>query len=221
MTELSVNESRKTALPSRAVVRRLSKYVILLGELDESRVWIQSHEIADQLGLTSATVRRDLTFVEVYGTPRHGYRVAKLREAVTRFIGADNEYTAVLVGAGNLGRALALHQGFRRHGFSVCGIYDCDPEVVGQTIGDLQVAHIDRIEADLDTDPAHFAILAVPVAAAQTVADQVIQAGITGILNLSLAHLTVPAHVTVVDTQIVAGLQELACVTRQNGGGHG
>ncbi len=202
---------------SRSAIRRLSKYLLYIRQRrDEGLEWVLSHEMAEALGLTSATVRRDLSFLDFHGVPKRGYQTQQLDEALTRYLGADDEYHVVLVGAGNLGKALALHRGFSRHGFNIAAIYDHDPKVIGRKIGSLQVRDLAALEADLEAAEIVFGVLAVPAEAAQDVSDRLINAGVTGLLNLSLAHISAPEHVNVVDTQIVAGLQELACVSRKH-----
>ncbi len=201
--------------PPRSVIRRLSKYLFFIRQRSsEGSEWVLSHEIAETLSLTSATVRRDLSCLDFYGTPKRGYRAQQLAEALQKFLGADEEHSVILVGAGNLGKALALHQGFERHGFHIRAIYDHDPSVVGRRIGHFRVRAMSEIENDLKEQGVGFGVLAVPAGAAQGVADDLVSAGIRGILNLSLAHVTAPDHVSVVDSQVVARLQELACVSR-------
>jgi redox-sensing transcriptional repressor len=116
----------------------------------------------------------------------------------------------VVVGAGNLGRALALHDEFQRRGFNICGIFDCDARKIGKKIGRLTIQNVRAIPTVVRNNRIDVGVIAVPAAIAQSVADILIASRIRGLLNMAQTHVVSPRHVPVVDVRIVASLQELA-----------
>ncbi len=200
----------KNRLP-RAVVRRFIKYLRLVEQKQRKSVeWISSREIADSLELTSSTVRQDLSHLNFSGTPKYGYQTSALQDVLRAFLKADENHELILVGAGNLGKAIAQHQQFARQGYTITAIFDKDPSVIGQQIGGVVVEDIANVNKKIAQNGWKIAVLAVPGAAAQEVADKLTAAGMKGFLNLSLAHIIAPQHVAVVDARLIASLQELA-----------
>jgi redox-sensing transcriptional repressor len=192
------------------VVRRLPKYLAYVQELAEQRIeWVSSHALAEQLGLTSSTVRQDFSFFDFRGTSKRGYEVAGLQRMIESVLGNNREWRMVIVGAGNLGKALVLHEDFGRRGFKICGIFDSDPAKLGQPIGVLTIQGLRELPAAVNACKATIGVIAVPAPAAQQVADLLIASGVSGLLNLALTHLSVPQRVAVIDSRIVAGLLEL------------
>lgn len=201
----------KTKLIPRLVIRRLTECFAHIKQLREEGVeWISSGELAADLGWTSSTVRQDLSHLSFSGTSKRGYETSGLESALAAVLGADTTWNVVVVGAGNLGRALALHEDFRRNGFHIRAIFDSDKRKVGSWIGSLTVQSMDALPGIVSGESIDMGVLAVPPAAAQEVAELLVAAGVKGLLNLALAHILVPANVTVVDSRIVASLQELA-----------
>jgi redox-sensing transcriptional repressor len=199
----------------RSVIGRLTKYLALVQDLcGEGVEWVSSHEIADSLGLTSSTVRQDLSHLDFSGISKRGYKAAGLREALVQELGADTTWSVVVVGAGNLGRALALHEEFARRGFNIRGIFDSDSRKIGRRVGALTVRSMRDLPNAVRRTKAEIGILAVPPSAAQGVADLLIASGIKGVLNLALTHITAPKRVTVIDARIVASLLELSHAIR-------
>jgi len=199
-----------TQIP-RLVVRRLALYLDAIRRMrDDGVEWISSQELADALELTSSTVRQDLSHVDFSGISKRGYEAAGLAECLAAVLGADLEWRVVVVGAGNLGRALALHEEFRRRGFNIRAVFDSDERKTGSRVGDLVVQKTASLGAVVKRHSVDVGIIAVPAPAAQEVADALVAAGVRGLLNLSAAHVLVPDSVAVVDTRIVESLQELA-----------
>lgn len=194
-----------------AVIRRLPKYLTYAQRLRLAGVeWVSSFELAEGLGLTSSTVRQDLSHIDFSGISKRGYSTAGLDAALAATLGADHEICCAVVGAGNLGRALALHEEFLRQSFNICAIFDSNPAVVGKRVGKLVVKGMSEIPAVVCGQDVDIGIVAVPPDAAQQVADLLILAGVRGLLNLTTAHLVVPWKVPVVDARILASLRELA-----------
>ena len=217
---VQAGDGRKPIPPS--VIRRLTKYLAYAEDVGARNVrWSPSKEIAEQLGLTSSTVRQDLMHVAYSGRSKRGYEVGGLKSVLEHLLGADKIWKTVVVGAGNLGRALALHEEFGRRGFVICGLYDADPAKLGKRCGRLTVQDVADMPASVAAEGAEVGVIAVPAGAAQRVADLLIAAGIRGLLNMSPSHIVAPRRVAVVDARIVASLQELAhaVLSKQAGGG--
>ncbi len=194
-----------------AVVRRLPKYLAYAQELRRAGVpWVSSKMFGDALGLTSSTVRQDITHVDFEGTSKRGYSTAGLEAVLARTLGVDQKIAVVVVGAGNFGRALVLHDEFAKQGFVICGIFDSSPAVVGSRVGKLQVQPMSALTDVVCGRDVDIGIIAVPFAAAQQVADLLVLTGVRGILNLTTAHIMAPRKVAVVDARILLSLRELA-----------
>lgn len=202
----------------RMVVRRLPKYLAHAQKMRQAGVqWISSSGLADALGLTSSTVRQDLTHIDFSGVSKRGYSTAGLEAAMARTLGVDQDIKLVVVGAGNLGRALALHGEFQTQGFGICGIFDISANVIGKRVGPLLVQPMAELPEVISREKIDIGIVAVPSAVAQQVADQLVFSGIRGILNLTTANIVAPKSVAVVDARILASLRELAYAVRTIG----
>lgn len=204
------NEPQAARIPA-SVVRRLPKYLTHAQWLRQSGVeWVSSAELAEALGLTSSTVRQDLSHIDFSGISKRGYSTVGLETSLATTLGADHEICCVVVGAGNLGRALAQHEEFSRQGFKICGIFDSNTALIGRKVGRLTVQGMSELPGVVCGQDVDIGVVAVPHAAAQQVADQLIVAGVRGLLNLTTAHIIVPRKVSVVDARFLASLRELA-----------
>lgn len=193
------------------VIRRLPKYLVHVQELREEGVeWASSQDIADALGLTSSTVRQDLSHMDLRGISKKGYEASQLEAVLRQILGADIMHQVVIIGAGHLGRALAEHGAFARRGFDICGLFDQDPRLVGQKYGPVKVMSMNELKEQSGEVKIDIGIIAVPSSAAQEVAEQLVATGVRAILNLAYKHVKVPSGVTVVDARIMESLQELA-----------
>ena len=194
-----------------ATVARLPVYLHALVEAAESGTeTLSSDDLARSAGLNSAKVRKDLSFLGTYGTRGVGYRVEELTIEISQVLGLTADRSVVIVGLGNLGTALASYAGFTRRGFRVGALVDADPDKVGTPIGE----HTIEAAADLPTIVAErgisIAVIAAPAPSAQAVADAVVAAGVTAILNFAPVHLEVPEHVTVRTVDLSTELQILS-----------
>jgi redox-sensing transcriptional repressor len=192
-------------------VARLPLYLqVLITAAEEDARTLSSTDLATAAGLTSAMVRKDLSFLGSYGTRGVGYEVAELTTEISSVLGVTDDRPVVIVGVGNLGRALASYEGFHRRGFRVCSLVDADPQMIGEEVGHLIVEDI----ADLDAIVARFritiAVLATPAANAQTVTDTLVAAGVTAVLNFAPVHLEVPPGVVVRTVDLSTELQILS-----------
>ncbi|MBN1671831.1 MAG: redox-sensing transcriptional repressor Rex [Kiritimatiellae bacterium] len=199
------------AIP-RSVIRRFPQYLWRVQELRESGLeWVSSQSLADALGFTSSTVRQDLSHLDFSGVAKRGYQTAHLEQVLSQFLGAAKGRRAVIVGAGNLGRALAMHQEFARHGFQIVGLFDSAPAVVGTKVGPLTVQPMSKLPALVRSKQIEIGLIAVPPTAAQAVADELVAAGVRGLLNLAPTHVRTAKRLPLVDARIVQSMLELSC----------
>jgi redox-sensing transcriptional repressor len=194
-----------------SVVKRMTKYLAYVQGLCEDNVaWVSSSELADTLGMTSSTVRQDLSHLDFSGTSKRGYETAGLAQVLVKALGVDEEWRMAVAGAGNLGRALVLHRDFERRGFRICAIFDNDKRKIGTRVGALTVQGMRELPTVVQEQNIQLGVIAVPPAAAQSVADIMIASRMRGLLNLALTHIIAPRQVAVIDARIAASLLELS-----------
>jgi redox-sensing transcriptional repressor len=197
-------------IPTPAV-HRLSFYLRQLESFARTeRSTISSRQLGEALGYTDAQVRKDLAYFGQFGHPGVGYRVDELIAQLRKILGTDKVLNVILVGAGNLGRALLAYRGFLNKGFALAGVLDADPGKIGQSFGAMTIQSIDEIQAIVTQHDARLAILAVPAEAAQAAAERLVEAGIRGILNFAPTTLTVPASVSVQSVDLAVQLEQLS-----------
>ena len=193
------------------VLRRLSHYLHhVRTQLDLDQEWISSLALADALDVTSSTVRQDLSCLNVSGIAKRGYRVNDLVGSILNLLGRDETTNMVIVGAGNLGRALALHDEFPRQGFAVRALFDADPKLVGENVGNLNIRGLDSLPTVVRDERVEIGVIAVPSKPAQDVADLLVSVGVKGILNMSVAHVRTPPEVPVVAARLYSNLSLLS-----------
>ncbi len=203
-----MTDSKKPVPP--AVLKRFTHYyAVVQGVRADGVEWVSSTEIAGALALTSSTVRQDLSHLDFAGVSKRGYETEGLETALARALGADRVWNMLIVGAGNLGRALALHQEFRRRGFVIRAICDADVFKTGLKLGDLEVQRMHHVPDLVRAHQIDIGVIAVPGGAAQEVADLLVEAGVKGLLNLSPVHVNVTDEIAVTDVRIIASLHEL------------
>jgi redox-sensing transcriptional repressor len=204
-----------TGIPE-ATVARLPVYLRALYGLSERGVTtVSSNELATLAGVNSAKLRKDLSHLGSYGIRGVGYDVDYLVYQVSRALGLTQNWSVAIIGAGNLGRALANYGGFVSRGFRIVALLDTNPDLVGNRMGRLTVQHVDELE-DVITD-LHVAIgaIATPAGAAQLVCDRLVAAGVTSILNFAPLVLNVPEGVDVRKVDLSIELQILAFHARR------
>jgi redox-sensing transcriptional repressor len=207
----TANSSSSQNVPV-ATVTRLALYLRELQQLHRSGVQrIQSGAIAKRLGLNDSQVRRDLSCFGQFGQRGVGYNIAGLTQAIQAILGTDRSWNVVLVGAGNLGRALSGYRGFDQQGFRLVGVFDCEKEKIGSKIGKLTIRSLDDLEVVVKKESVELAIVAVPASSAAQVAQRLEIAGVTGILNFAPVTVRRPnSSLTVVDVDLAVELQRLA-----------
>ncbi|HSU95082.1 MAG TPA: redox-sensing transcriptional repressor Rex [Gemmatimonadaceae bacterium] len=194
-----------------STVRRLSLYLRFLEEFENAGLTtVSSDELAARGGTTSAQVRKDLSFFGSFGKRGLGYQVAELTQSMRRILGLERDWRVIIVGIGKIGSALAQYEGFQQRGFRVVGLYDSDPAKIGREVYNLPVLPIEAIAEDNRERPVDIAVIAVPASAAQRVVDQVVAAGITGIMSFAPIQLHVPADVTLNTVNMAMELERLS-----------
>ena len=196
---------------AESTVRRLSLYLRFLEEFEKAgRTTISSGELSRSGGTTSAQVRKDLSFFGSFGKRGLGYSTPELIAHIREILGLDRPWNVIVVGAGKIGSAMASYSGFRERGFNVVGVFDADPQRVGQALDDLTIADVKALETDVRRLRAHIAVLAVPTEAAQGIATRLAKTGVRAILDFSTAPLALPAHVTVRRMNVALELEVLS-----------
>ncbi len=194
-----------------ATVARLPVYLRILGEqFDVGISNMSSEELAELAGVNAAKVRKDLSYLGSYGTRGVGYDVEFLVYQIRRELGLNHDWPVIIVGAGNLGQALAGYNGFGDRGFPVGGMVDIDDTKVGSVVGGVRVRHVNEIKQVVASRNISIGVIATPGSAAQESADALVGAGITSILNFSPMVITVPHGVSVGKVDLAVELQILA-----------
>jgi len=211
----------RTRSPRRipeATVARLPVYLRCLVELaDLKTVTASSERLAEMGGVNAAKVRKDLSYLGSYGTRGVGYEVDNLILHISRILGLTQDWPVVIVGIGNLGHALAKYRGFAARGFRVVALVDADRSKVGEHLEGLDVRHLDDLPQIAAAEQVAIGIIATPAAAAQGVADQLVAAGVSSILNFAPAIVTVPPGVSVRKVDLSIELQILSYHQQRRG----
>ncbi|MEE1621323.1 redox-sensing transcriptional repressor Rex [Zafaria sp. Z1313] len=194
-----------------ATLERLTLYRRVLERLGAAGLETVSSEVlADAAGVNPAILRKDLSMLGSFGRRGVGYGVMQLAGSIATTLGLNNDWRVGIVGAGNLGRALAGYAGFRENGFRLVGLYDADASLVGRRYADLVVADAAGLEDAVLAEGINMAVLAVPAAAAQELCDRLVAAGVRNILNFAPVVLQVPPDVVLRKVDMARELQLLA-----------
>lgn len=179
------------------VIERLPMYLNVLIQLrQEGQSTASSALLGELTEINPAQIRRDLTHFGSFGKRGIGYDIITLIDRIQKILGSDHSHRLALVGAGNLGQAIGHYDGLSKHGFHVSAVFDTDAEKVGSALGDVLVQHIDDLERVVRDQSIRIAVVAVPPAAAQSVVDRLVSAGVRVILNYSSQIVKVPENVT-------------------------
>lgn len=189
------------------VIERLPAYLSILIQLraDGARM-VSSARLGELTAVNPAQIRRDLTYFGSFGKRGVGYDITTLVERIQRILGSDHVHRLALVGAGNLGSAIAGYNGLKQHGFDVTAIFDTDPGKIGTRIGDIVVQDVSELESTLKAQQIRIGVLAVPPEAAQSVTDDLAHAGVRVVLNYTPVIVRVPEDVTLHNTDPVQEL---------------
>ena len=196
---------------SQAVIGRLPRYYRYLGDLKNEGVErISSQELSRIMNVTASQIRQDFNNFGGFGQQGYGYNTSYLYEEIGKILGLDKQHDMILIGAGNLGRALAGYTHFATRGFVVKAIFDVDPSIVGTQVQGLTVRSIDGLEAFLAENPVDIAVLAIPREQAQVTADQLTASGVKAIWNFAPLDLNVPRGVFVENVNLIESLMQLS-----------
>lgn len=193
-----------------AVVNRLSMYLRELQHLiGDGHETTSSSQLGRRLGFTDAQVRKDLAHFGHFGHPGIGYRCDELVGAIRKILGTDREWRVALVGVGNLGRALLGYRGFHRQGFRLVAAFDTDPAKIGSDIEGVPIHNLAELVEIVTREQVELGLVAVPASDAQEVANQLVTAGVGGILNFAPVTLTVPEGVSKVGVDLARELEQV------------
>ncbi|MFC1466762.1 MAG: redox-sensing transcriptional repressor Rex [Candidatus Brachytrichaceae bacterium NZ_4S206] len=192
------------------VVARLPLYLRALSAMQNGgKEFTSSQEMAQWLGISSAQIRKDLSHFGEFGKQGTGYSVVGLQEKLRQILNLEREWPIVIIGAGNIGSAIANYPGFAHRGFRVCAVFDNDPKKIGSRVGIYEVYDVRTLPEFVREHDIRLAMIAVPAESAQEVADLAIASGITAILNYAPVNLIVSEHVRVENIDPVLHLQHM------------
>ena len=195
---------------SMAVIKRMPKYYRYLGELVKNDVdRISSKELGEKIGFTASQIRQDLNNFGDFGQQGYGYNVKELHNQIGTILGVGKEYNAVLIGAGNIGQAIANYSRFTDIGLGITAIFDANPKLVGMRIRDVEIKDIDELKEYLEENNIDMGILCVPRINAQQVCDILVNGGVNGIWNFAPIDLQVPETVKVENVHLSESLLTL------------
>jgi redox-sensing transcriptional repressor len=193
------------------VVKRLPRYYRYLSELDKKDISrISSNALSEMMNVTASQIRQDLNCFGGFGQQGYGYNVKQLRDEIGSILGLYDGDTMIIVGAGNMGRALANHETFGRRGFKLMGIFDADEKVIGTSVCGFEVMSSANIVDFVKENKIDIAILALPSSATEETAQVLVKSGIRGIMNFSYCELNVPDTIPVENIHLSDPLMTLA-----------
>jgi redox-sensing transcriptional repressor len=192
------------------IIGRLPVYLRALQRMtDKGMKTTSSQELGDNVGISAAQIRKDISQFGEFGKQGTGYSIPFLMDKLRSILKVDRIWDVVLVGAGDMGHALARYQGFKDRGFKVVCVFDNDPQKIGKKIGEFAIADTAGMVEKIRSANIKIAMLTVPAASAQEVADRLVEAGIRGILNYAPIHLVVPDNVRVQHIDPATHLQRM------------
>ena len=202
---------KKDTKISNAVIKRLPRYRRYLKELQKKGVdKISSNEFSRLIGYTASQIRQDLNNFGGFGQQGYGYNVEGLYNEISAILGLDKEYKMIIVGAGNLGQAIANYTYYYKAGFVVCGIFDINPRLIGLKINDIEVMDYENIVEYVEENQINIGIICTTKDSAQEVADKLCFAGVSGLWNFAPVDLEAPDHVAIENVHLSDSLHSLA-----------
>lgn len=202
---------------SMAVIKRLPKYHRYLLELLKNDVdRISSKELSEKIGFTASQIRQDLNCFGDFGQQGYGYNVRQLYGEIRAILGLDKHYNAVIVGAGNIGQAIANYSNFKNLGFELSGIFDVNPKLLGMKIRDVEIQDIDNLGDFLEENHIDIGILCVPKVNAQRICDRLVAGGVKGIWNFTPVDLAAPDDVIIENVHLSESLLTLVYLLNES-----
>lgn len=202
---------------SMAVIKRLPKYQRYLGELLANDVdRISSKDLSERIGFTASQIRQDLNNFGDFGQQGYGYNVKDLYNQISAILGLTKEYKTVIIGAGNIGQAVANYTKFDKLGFKLSGIFDANPKLIGIKIRDIEIQDIDTLESFLKSNSVDIGIICVPKVNAQKVCNSLVSNGVKGIWNFAPLDLEAPEGVVIENVHLSESLLTLTYLLNDN-----
>ncbi len=202
---------------SNAVIKRLPRYRRYLGELKKKGVdKISSNEFSALIGYTASQIRQDLNNFGGFGQQGYGYNVDGLYDEISAILGLDRRYKMVIVGAGNLGQAIANHTNYYKVGFVVCAMFEINPKLIGNRINEVRIYDYEDLVSYIEENDIDIGIICTSKESAQEVADKMCFAGVKGIWNFAPVDIEVPSHVSVESVHLTDNLYSLAYHINKN-----
>ncbi len=196
---------------SSAVIKRLPRYYRYLGDLLKNGVVrISSKELSEKMNVTASQIRQDLNNFGGFGQQGYGYNVEYLYQEMGKILGLDHVNNLIIIGAGNLGQALANNQEFEDNGFKVIGLFDVNPRLIGMTVRGVEVYDLDTLKSFIATHEVKIAALTLPGAKAQKVADDLCDMGIGALWNFAPIDLTLPDDIIVENVHLSESIMTLS-----------
>lgn len=196
---------------SKAVIARLPRYYRYLGELMEDGVErISSSELSARMKVTASQIRQDLNNFGGFGQQGYGYNVKYLYTEIAKILGIDRQHNLIIIGAGNLGQAIANYANFERRGFIIKGMFDVNPRLIGLVVRGIEIRGVEELEKFIVENDVQIAALTIPKTKAPEIADRLVKAGIKAIWNFAHTDLQVPDDVVVENVHLSESLMRLS-----------
>ena len=196
---------------SKAVISRLPRYYRYLGELLEDGVErISSNELSKRMKVTASEIREDLSIFGGFGQQGYGYNVKYLYTEIAKILGIDRQHNIIIIGAGNLGQAIANYANFEKRGFMIKGMFDINPRLIGLVVRGIEIRGVEDLEQFIVENEVQIAALTIPKTKAPEIADRVIKAGVKAIWNFAHTDLVVPDDVVVENVHLSESLMRLS-----------
>ena len=195
---------------SSAVIKRLPRYFRYLGALKAKNITrISSKELSEQMMVTASQIRQDLNNFGGFGQQGYGYNVKYLYTEIARILGIDRQHNLIIIGAGNLGQAIANYTNFEKRGFMIKGMFDINPRLIGLVVRGVEIRGIDDLEQFIVDNEVQIAALTIPKSKAPEIAERLVKAGIKAIWNFAHTDLQVPDDVVVENVHLGDSLMSL------------
>ncbi len=196
---------------SSAVIKRLPRYYRHLGELIEQGVErISSGELSERMKVTASQIRQDLNHFGGFGQQGYGYNVQYLYTEIGKILGLDKKHNVIIIGAGNLGRAIANYTNFEKRGFVVTGIFDINPDIIGTVLKGVRIMRLSELDSFAESHEIHIAAITVPKNEAAKIADKLVKVGVKAIWNFAHTDLNVPSGVIVESVHLSESLMRIS-----------
>lgn len=196
---------------SQAVIRRMPRYYRYLGELlDDGVERISSNDLSARMRVTASQIRQDLNNFGGFGQQGYGYNVKYLYDEIGNILGINQRHNMIVIGAGNLGQALANYVNFEKRGFVIIGLFDVNPALTGTCVRDIKVRMMDELETFVREQPVDIAALTMPKEHAKRIANILVDLGINAIWNFAHLDLELPEHVVVENVHLSESLMQLS-----------